>query len=302
MGVVGGGWGGGGGGVVAMVRASVIQISWHDTLPVLSIDLDPQTAAEDGLLRDSSKRRRIDGGGGGGGGGVASSGPPYRVATAGLDKAVRIWSLPRSDQLPIDGPPVPEFRASLEHHSKPVNCVRFRPGSGVDGSSALASGGDDGQILLWILDDAGPESSAASSSAAVAPSIPAPSLPAPSSALSMTVAATAGGGEENPAKESWRVARMWRCPEDVVDLAWSPCGRYLASASTDNVLRVWDTVSPSTRVPIAELSDHGKLVQGVAWDPRGELLASQGSDRTVWVYRMDSFQSPSGGRAAGYGS
>jgi chromatin assembly factor 1 subunit B len=103
----------------------------------------------------------------------------------------------------------------------------------------------------------------------------------------------AAPSEDGNAKESWRVARMWRCPEDVVDLAWSPCGRYLASASTDNVVRVWDTVSQSVRVPVAELSDHGKLVQGVAWDPRGELLASQGSDRTVWVYRMDSFQSPS---------
>ncbi|KAJ2750260.1 Chromatin assembly factor 1 subunit, partial [Coemansia nantahalensis] len=128
----------------------------------------------------------------------------WRFATGGGDNNVRVWRL-RSAQGPGGDGAVPgiEFLASLNRHTAPVNVVRFSPHG-----SRLASAGDDGVVIVWRQTD-GADGAAA--------------------------AAAAGGLGDEEGKETWRPAAVLRGSlADICDLAWSPDGAYLASASVDN--------------------------------------------------------------------
>ena len=70
--------------------------------------------------------------------------------------------------------------------------------------------------------------------------------------------------------------------EDAVsEVAWDPAGRRVASASSDNTVRVWDG---ETGGELSVLCGHEDAVIGVAWDPTGRRVASASSDKTVRVW------------------
>ncbi|KAJ1662621.1 Chromatin assembly factor 1 subunit [Coemansia sp. RSA 1813] len=200
-----------------------------------------------------------------------SKGGGWRFATGGGDNNVRIWRLrtPREREADPHQPMV-EFLASLNRHTAPVNVVRFSPCS-----SRLASAGDDGVVIIWRQVEGSEEDSAQGKRVA---------------AVSVSGNLIGDSDDHFIEPETWRPMALLRGSlADICDLAWSPDGRFLVSASVDNTARIWDVADARC---VQVLVDHSHYVQGVAWDPLGEFIATQSSDRSLRVYKWIGPKTP----------
>lgn len=93
------------------MRGGTVQINWHDTKPVLSMDFHPLT----GLL-----------------------------ATGGADYDIKLWLV--SSENTEEKVPTTSYQSSLSYHGSAVNALRFSPSG-----QQLASGADGGELLIWKL-------------------------------------------------------------------------------------------------------------------------------------------------------
>eukprot|EP00727_Mastigamoeba_balamuthi_P010323 m51a1_g5913 putative chromatin assembly factor 1 subunit b (520) ;mRNA; r:32545-34632 len=160
-----------------------------------------------------------------------------RFATAGADCEVKLWRLDTS------GPePQVKYLCNLSRHTRTVNVVRFSPNG-----QFIASGSDDGMVLVWQLNSG---------------------WVAPPDAFE---------------SESWQVVSSLQASKDVYDLAWSPDSRFIAGCSTDSTVF---TGSVRSRRTASVVVRHSKYVQGVAWDPLNKFVVSMGSDRELRVHRI----------------
>ncbi|XP_026489914.2 protein HIRA homolog [Vanessa tameamea] len=122
-----------------------------------------------------------------------------------------------------------------------------------NGGRYLASGGDDSLVMVWGL----------------------------------SVAAGATGKHK---AETWRCLTTLRGHAgDVLDLAWSPLDKWLASCSVDNTIIIWNAEKFPEMVCV--LNGHTGLVKGVAWDPVGKYLASQSDDKSLRVWKTADWAS-----------
>ncbi|KAL5053278.1 hypothetical protein RYX36_033960 [Vicia faba] len=93
------------------MKGGTVQINWHESKPVLTLDFHPLSAT---------------------------------LATAGADFDIKLWSIK-----PSGSPkklPVVTYLNSLSYHSSAVNVIRFAPSG-----ELLASGSDGGELLIWKL-------------------------------------------------------------------------------------------------------------------------------------------------------
>jgi WD40 repeat protein len=73
---------------------------------------------------------------------------------------------------------------------------------------------------------------------------------------------------------------LLRHPTGVNGVAFSPDGKYIATAAKDGVARVWLV---STGVQVAGMA-HDKSLNGLAFSPDGSYLATGSSDQTMRLW------------------
>ena len=93
-------------------------------------------------------------------------------------------------------------------------------------------------------------------------------------------------------------------PAPVFDVALSPDGHTLASASDDHSVRLWNLTDPAHRGPLgAPLNGHIKEVGSVAFSPDGHTLASGGggdNDIRLWNLTVPAHPGPLGAPLHGH--
>jgi WD40 repeat protein len=71
----------------------------------------------------------------------------------------------------------------------------------------------------------------------------------------------------------------------IYDLAYSPDGERLASASQDKTVRIWNVATGET---LKVLEGHEALVHGVAWSPDGKQVVTGSYDKTARIWSVAS--------------
>ncbi|GAA5970462.1 hypothetical protein JCM21900_003136 [Sporobolomyces salmonicolor] len=174
-----------------------------------------------------------------------------RLATGGLDSIIRVWStVPVLHEQAERDDKCPRLLSTLTAHTGPVMAVRWS-----NSGAYLASGSDDGAVLIWAH------------------------------------AGSAGGkvwGSDTTNVENWKaVRRLVGHQSDVADVAWSSDDAYLASVGLDNQVLIW---SGQNFELVRKLEGHLGFVKGLCFDPVGQYLATQSDDNSVKVWRTDDWR------------
>ena len=172
-----------------------------------------------------------------------------RLATAGGDGYVRLWS---TDAIKNAADPTysnPTALCSMSVHSGTIHSVRFSPNG-----KWLTSGADDRVICVYHLDE--------------------------------SPAAPSFGTNEPAPVENWKVfKRLVGHDNDVQDLGWSYDSSILVSVGLDSKIVVW---SGHTFEKLKTLSNHQSHVKGITFDPANKYFATASDDRTIKIFRFTS--------------
>lgn len=212
--------------------------------------------------------------------GLAWSPDSKLVATASDDHTVRIWTAAQE-----------KVEAIFDKHSGSVDAVTWSP----DGTS-IASAGDDKVVLVWNATTHEVTTTYREHTDTIL-----------AVAWSPNGQHIASGGRD-------RTVRIWE-PEkilqkrsfwssinifsshqshktweghmgQIIDLAWSPDSKRLASACSDNRVRIRNLYAEN--IPTLPAVDASTIKNTVAWSPDGHYLAIGGNDKAVHIWNSSA--------------
>jgi WD40 repeat protein/serine/threonine protein kinase len=186
-----------------------------------------------------------------------------RLASAGVDKTVKVWST-------VTG----RYLFTFRQHTARVNAVAFSP----DGTR-LASGGADGRVIVWDADSGKVQFTMAAHRTEIM-----------ALAISPNGARLASAARDHTVKlwdmATHRLLHELRGHKDqVFAVAFSPDSARLASAGRDRTIKLWDV---ATGTETDTLAGHTSEVTGLAFSPTGKLLASAGLEGALKVWDLGS--------------
>ncbi|KAI0898844.1 Hira-domain-containing protein [Annulohypoxylon nitens] len=171
-----------------------------------------------------------------------------RLATAGGDGHVRVWSTESIYNADDPSYTKPRQLCHMSHHLGTIHSVRFSPNC-----RYLASGADDKIICIYQLESGPPT---------IAPF----------------------GTNEPPPVENWKTSRrLIGHDNDVQDLAWSYDGSILVSVGLDSKVVIW---SGHTFEKLKVLGNHQSHVKGITFDPANKFFATASDDRSIKIFRF----------------
>ncbi|QQP57887.1 Protein HIRA [Caligus rogercresseyi] len=164
---------------------------------------------------------------------------------------ISIWNMKYIlEESCVESSSSPKLLSQMDHHLACVNTVRWS-----HSGRFLASGGDDKIVIIW---EQSPYSQGSS---------------------------LLGGSNA----EYWKVKYTLRRHDgDILDLAWSVGDSFIATASVDNSIIIWNAEKLPEVIKI--LKGHTGLVKGVIFDPVGKYLASQSDDKTMRLWRTTDWE------------
>lgn len=159
-----------------------------------------------------------------------------------------------------------------QHSSGPVKALNFS----VLNPTQLATGGSDGKVFIFHLDQPG---GAPITPCDVAQQRPQITAVAWNTQVAHIVASAAADGTvtvwDLKNRKAWCELRGETAGQAVADLAWNPTqGLHLLTASADDrnpVIKLWD-LRASTSMPLATMSGHQQGILSIAWCPHDEHL------------------------------
>lgn len=170
-----------------------------------------------------------------------------------------------------------KLRSASVGHRGAIDGLAF-----LDGSERLVSGSWDGTIRMWKAStstvNAARELAGHDGAVLAVAFAPTVRKDQPARLLSCGVDRTVRVWEADHALPQGVLAGH---EAGVYDVAVSPDGTLVASASQDDTVRLWDL---ATQKEVAVLRGHTGPVWAVSFSPDGSLLASVGSDKTVRVW------------------